>query len=171
MTESVTTHDGDVRIALGFDVARRVEIVALLRAYQAGLGIPLSFQRFEDEVEHLPGAYAPPDGAFAMAELAGALVGVAALRPLDRARGIAEMKRLYVSPSVRGRGLGRRLVEAILDDAARLGYARVRLDTLPSMLDAQALYTALGFVEIARYNDNPIAGSRFLEIALGGERP
>lgn len=167
---TIDATDAGACIAHGFDEARRHDIVALLRAYEAGLGFALSFQSFEDELGRLPGAYVPPDGAFATAVISGRLVGVAALRPLDRPAGIAEMKRLYVSPSARGRGLGRRLAAAILVEAARLGYARVRLDTLPRMGEAQALYRTLGFVEIARYNDNPIAGSRFLELALA-DRP
>ena len=155
-------------IAFGFDRARRHEIEDLLRAYEAGLGLSLAFQDFQHEMLTLPGDYAPPDGAFAMACLAGRICGLVALRAWDRGQQIAEMKRLYVAPDARGHGLGRQLAETMLREARRLGYVRVRLDTLPSMREAQALYADLGFADIANYNGNPIAGSRFLEVALGG---
>jgi ribosomal protein S18 acetylase RimI-like enzyme len=96
----------------------------------------------------------------------GHLVGTVALRALDPARGICEMKRLYVAPEGRGQGLGRRLAERALTEARNLGYRAIRLDTLPSMREAQTLYAALGFRDIASYNGNPIAGTRFLEKVL-----
>ena len=138
--------------------------MALLRAYEAGIGVSLCFQGFETELAALPGKYAPPDGALVMARNeAGALVGTVALRGLDRAQGICEMKRLYVAPAGRGQGLGRKLAEGVIAEARLLGYRAMRLDTLPTMREAQRLYEVLGFFEIANYNGNPIAGTRFLE--------
>ena len=135
-----------------------------------GLGIDLSFQGFEEEVRDLPGAYAPPPGSLLLAleeakrcEGAAAL-GCVAVRRLDAET--AEMKRLYLRPAARGRGLGRSLAEAALAEARRLGYRRLRLDTLPGMEAAQAIYRELGFREIAPYRANPVPGARFLEIEL-----
>jgi ribosomal protein S18 acetylase RimI-like enzyme len=147
-----------------FEEADRTALVALLKAYEAGIGISLDFQSFDKELAALPGKYVPPDGALLMARNeAGALLGTVALRGLDRAQGICEMKRLYVAPTGRGQGLGRKLAEAVIAEARLLGYRVMRLDTLPTMQDAQRLYEVLGFFEIANYNGNPIAGTRFLE--------
>ena len=147
-----------------FEEADRAALVAMLKAYEAGIGISLDFQSFDAELSALPGKYVPPDGALLIARNeAGDLLGTVALRGLDRAQGICEMKRLYVAPAGRGQGLGRKLAEAVIAHARSLGYRSMRLDTLPSMQDAQRLYELLGFREIANYNGNPIAGTRFLE--------
>lgn len=131
----------------GFSERDRSAIVALLRQYEAGLGVSLCFQGFEAELAGLPGAYAPPRGQMLLARAArdGRLIGLVALRPVPAAPDLCEMKRLYVSPAARGLGLGRSLALAVMDEARRLGYGRMRLDTLPSMTEAQALYRALGF--------------------------
>jgi ribosomal protein S18 acetylase RimI-like enzyme len=137
----------------------------LFREYADGLGVDLAFQGWERELRELPGDYAPPRGALFLAEhQGGAAVGCVALRPLDPP--LCEMKRLYVRPEGRGTGLGRRLAEQVIEEGRRLGYAAMRLDTLPSMADAQALYLRLGFREIPAYRYNPIAGTRFLELDL-----
>lgn len=147
-----------------FEEADRAALVALLKAYEAGIGVSLCFQSFDQELAALPGKYVPPEGALLIARSEESeLLGTVALRAFDRAQGICEMKRLYVSPAGRGQGLGRRLAEAIIAEARSLGYRAMRLDTLPSMRDAQQLYEVLGFRDIANYNDNPIAGVRFLE--------
>lgn len=151
----------------GFPGARRRDVAALLAAYEASLGLSLAFQDFDAELAALPGAYVPPDGAFLHALLGDQLAGVVALRGLDRAAGIVEMKRLYVTTSARRHGLGRRLAMAAIEAARGLGYGRVRLDTLPAMREAQALYRKLGFVPIGNYNGNPIEGAVFMELDLG----
>jgi ribosomal protein S18 acetylase RimI-like enzyme len=135
---------------------------ALFRAYAASLPIDLAYQGFASELAALPGAYAGPTGVLVLArDAAGAPVGCAALRPLAEP-GCCEMKRLYVAPAARGLGLGRALMDAIVDEAARIGYREVRLDTLPSMTAAIAMYRAAGFAPIAPYYDTAPAGTIFL---------
>ena len=137
---------------------------ALLREYETELGIDLCFQGFEQELASLPGDYAPPRGVLLVAEVEGAAAGCVALHPLDA--GTCEMKRLYARPAFRGRGVGRALAEGVIAEARRIGYGRMRLDTLPVMTEAQALYLRLGFVEIAPYRENPVPGARYMELSL-----
>ena len=132
--------------------------------YAQSLSVSLAFQQFDDELARLPGEYAPPTGALLLAEWegkAGACVGLHSW-----GEGIAEMKRLYVRPALRGTGVGRRLVEAAMTRARELGYERIRLDTLPEMASAQALYRRLGFEEIEAYRPSPIPGTLYLEAVL-----
>ena len=138
----------------------------LFKEYEASLGIELTFQGFAQEVAVLPGAYAPPAGRLFLATDGLEPGGCVALRSLGA--GLCEMKRLYVRPAARGARLGRRLAETVIREARAIGYARMRLDTLPSMKEAFALYQTLGFREIAPYYDNPIVGTRFMELDLQG---
>ena len=136
----------------------------LFEEYAATLEVDLGFQHFDEELAGLPGEYTRPAGGLLLGFDGAQPVGCVAFRPLGP--GIAEMKRLYVRPSARGGGWGRRLAERAVSDAHGAGYERMRLDTLPAMRSAQGLYLALGFVEIAPYRHNPVPGARFFELAL-----
>ena len=134
--------------------------------YAESLSVNLTcFQDFDQELASLPGEYVPPSGALLLAEHDGEVVGCVAMRPLEPPA-VAELKRLYVRPNGRGLGLGRALTEAALAIARGAGYETIRLDTLPEMKDAQALYRRLGFREILPYRHNPIGGSMYMELAL-----
>jgi ribosomal protein S18 acetylase RimI-like enzyme len=137
---------------------------ALFGEYAASLGFDLSFQGFERELRELPGDYAPPRGGLLVARAGGEPAGCAALRPLDGET--CEMKRLYVRPEFRGAGVGRALAEAVVEAARRAGYRRMRLDTVPSMQAARALYRTIGFREIEPYRFNPVPGTAFMELDL-----
>ncbi len=136
----------------------------LLEAYARSLPFDLAFQGFQDEILRLPGDYAAPTGAFLLAERAGQYVGCVALRKIDDAT--CEMKRLYVVPSERGRHVGRMLAAAVIAAARRRRYSLMRLDTVPSMVEAKRLYESLGFHETVPYRFNPVAGATFMELAL-----
>jgi putative acetyltransferase len=146
-----------ILIERGFQERDRAAIVALLREYEAGLGVSLCFQDFVGELEGLPGDYAPPHGSMLLVRDARdrALIGMVALRPVRNRAGLCEMKRLYVRASARGGGLGRRLASALMEEAGRLGYRRMCLDTLPDMTEAQALYRSLGFRQTGTSQSEP----------------
>ncbi len=136
--------------------------------YAKSLSVDLYFQNFDAELAALPGDYSTPRGALLLAWVDGALAGCCAMRPLDAVDyiGACEMKRLYVRPAFRGLGLGRQLVEALLDIARQAGYACVLLDTLNDMEAARALYEDLNFVEVPPYYHNPIPGAHYLKVQL-----
>jgi putative acetyltransferase len=136
----------------------------LFLEYQAGLGISLCFQNFDQELKNLPGDYAPPDGRLLLASNDDQIAGCIAMRKLGD--GVCEMKRLFVRPTYRGTGLGRVLVNSLIDEARKLGYTHMRLDTLPGRMDsAIALYHSIGFVEIEPYYES-VKGAKFMELDL-----
>jgi len=138
---------------------------SLFLEYGRSLGFSLCFQSFDEELKTLPGAYGPPSGRLLLARCADHTAGCIALRKLEA--GICEMKRLYVRPDDRGRGLGRMLVERLIAEARAIGYERMRLDTIESaMKDAIALYRRMGFKEIAPYSAIPIESALWMELLL-----
>lgn len=139
-------------------------IRALFVEYQQWLGVSLCFQGFDQEIATLPGGYAAPLGRLLLAREGDAIAGGVGLRPLES--GVCEMKRLYVRPPWRGRGIGRRLADAIVAAGRDAGYARMRLDTLTRLTEAVGLYRSMGFAEIPAYYANPIGKVLFMELDL-----
>ncbi|HVN42835.1 MAG TPA: GNAT family N-acetyltransferase [Steroidobacteraceae bacterium] len=137
---------------------------ALIEEYAASLGVDLCFQGLATELEQLERLYAAPTGALWLAREADQWSGCGALRRFEGE--VCEMKRLYVRPAARGRGVGRRLAEALLESARRLGYTHMRLDTLEGMAAARRVYRRLGFRAIAPYYENPLPGVVYMECVL-----
>ena len=151
--------------ALGADDTTELEHVrGFFRQYAAWLGVDLSFQGFADEIANLPGAYGAADGRLFYAEVDGQPAGCVGIRRFSE--GVCEMKRLYVDPAFRGRGVGRKLALAAIKAAHLFGYRRILLDTVPSMRIAVKLYRELGFKEVPAYYPSPIEGTIFLTLDL-----
>lgn len=140
------------------------EIKALFLEYVESLGVDLSFQGFEQELQTLPGKYGPPHGALILAKVDGKAAGCVALRNISD--DICEMKRLFVRQTYRRLGIGKKLVDMIIEEGRRLGYGYIRLDTLASMKRAVELYQSVGFYNIEPYIYNPLEGARYMELKL-----
>src|SRR6185436_7918028 len=137
----------------------------LFKEYEQSIGVSLCFQNFDQELANLPGDYAPPQGRLLLAREFDQLMGCVALRPLGPTT--CEMKRLFVRSEYRDRGLGRVLVEALIEEARAIGYTHMRLDTIADRMDrAVALYKSIGFVEIPPYRNNPVDSATFMELDL-----
>ncbi len=136
----------------------------LFKEYASWLDFNLEFQDFERELAALPGEYTLPNGCLLLAKEKKQIVGCAALRKITK--GMCEMKRLYVRPEFRKRGIGRRLMIKIIEKAQNMSYNYMRLDTIPSMIEAIALYRSLGFKNIKPYRYNPVEGAIFMELVL-----
>lgn len=140
------------------------EAKSVFSEYVTSLGFELDFQHFDKELVDFPGEYSPPDGCILLAEYDNQIAGCVALRKFEN--DICEMKRLYVRHRFRGRGIGRKLAGRIIEQARQMKYTRMRLDTVPEMIEAIALYHSLGFEEIKAYRYNPIEGARFMELRV-----
>jgi ribosomal protein S18 acetylase RimI-like enzyme len=137
---------------------------ALFRAYAKSLPVDLGFQGFSEELKSLPGVYAPPAGELLLAKRGDHVLGAVALKPLELQ--VAEIKRLFVRPQARKTGVGKALVAAILKVAQERGYREIKLDTLPEMEGAIALYRSFGFAPVAPYGSHPYPGLVTLGLKL-----
>lgn len=137
----------------------------LFLEYGESLAFNTCFGGLDEELSALPGDYAPPRGCLLLAKEGGDAAGCVGVRPLDKSG--CELKRLFVRPRYRRTGLGRRLAEMAINGARAMGYRRVFLETLPTMLEARALYASLGFKGCAPYHDNACLGSDCFELDLG----
>lgn len=153
-----------LRIVHGCKKDQIQHIRELFTEYAASLDFDLSFQNYEKEYAELPGEYTPPNGRLLLAIYGTEIAGCVALRSITE--DICEMKRLYVRPNLRGKGIGRSLAMAIIEAARKIGYSSMRLDTVPSMKGAVSLYQALGFKNIKPYRYNPIGGAQFMQLSL-----
>jgi len=155
----------DFSICQAESPAQISQVRDLFLEYAQSLGFSLCFQNFDRELAGLPGDYSLPEGRLLLAECGGEAAGCAALHKLQA--GICEMKRLYLRPQFRGKGLGRILAEAVLAEAQTIGYEQMRLDTVePVMRNAVGLYRKLGFREIAPNRANPMPGTLYMELKL-----
>lgn len=156
--------DSPINIIVASSTELIAEIRELFVEYAHAVGEGFCFVGFKAEIDGLPGAYAPPAGRLLLARAADRSAGCIAFRPL--APCVCEMKRLYVRPEFRATGLGRRLATHLIQSAAAAGYRTMRLDTLPKMTAAIALYRSLGFRDIPPYYDHPIGHALHMELTL-----
>lgn len=140
------------------------QVRELFSEYVDSLGFDLDFQDYEKESAELPGKYAPPEGRLIMVCVEGKAVGCVGLRKTVDA--ICEMKRMYVRPNYRGKGIGKHLAITVIEEARKIGYKAMRLDTIATMKEAISLYRSLGFKEIPPYRYNPIEGAIYMELNL-----
>ena len=164
MTSAITKDSEKVKIIQVESEKLLNHIRKLFIEYAASLNFDLCFQNFDKELAELPGEYNPPDGLLLLAFYDKKVAGCVALRPLSK--NICEMKRMYVRPEFRGKGIGRHLSQTIIEKAREIDYKSMRLDTIPSMKEAIVLYKSLGFKKIKPYRHNPIKGAMYFELKL-----
>ena len=148
--------------------ADHAAVLAIFTEYVRSPSVSLDFQGYEDEFAELPGKYAPPEGRLLLATEGERVLGCVALRKVNQR--ICEMKRLYVRPEGRGMALGRRLAEAVVEEARNAGYAEMRLDVLPEFEAARGIYRAMGFAPAPAVSHNPVPGTAFLGLDLRAGR-
>lgn len=136
----------------------------LFKQYADSLNIDLSFQDFDNELKTIRQQYNQPKGALILVYFDEKSIGCAGIRELST--DIAELKRMFILPEYRGHKIGKKLLEYSFETAQKLNYNKIRLDTLPDMIQAQNLYRSLGFYEINSYRYNPVAGTVFMEKIL-----
>lgn len=136
----------------------------LFLEYAKSLNFDLCFQGFDKELAGLPGDYAPPDGRLLLAQYNKQIAGCVALRKV--AENVCEMKRLWVRPEFRGKKIGRKLAESVLQEARDIGYNIMKLDTIDTMTEAIAMYHSMGFTETTAYRYNPVDGAKYMELKL-----
>jgi putative acetyltransferase len=164
MVERLIKAETQLSVAQAETVSDIEQARSLFKEYEMSLGISLCFQSFDRELANLPGDYAPPFGRLLLAHHDGQLAGCIALRKLTG--DVCEMKRLYLRQNFRGKGLGRAMLNALLNEAKRIGYSKIRLDTLPGRMDdAISLYRSIGFKEINAYYNNPV-DALYMELDL-----
>lgn len=146
------------------DAASLDAVRFLFQEYQAELGIDLCFQGFQEELQSLPGRYAPPTGGLLLVVVDGVPAGCGAF--YDMGGWVTELKRIYVRPDFRRRSLGKTITEALLRQAKMAGFQKAKLDTLRRLVAANNLYTSLGFIETTPYNENPESDVTYFELAL-----
>jgi len=160
-----TSSDNSFAISPARSATELISAAALFRAYAASLPVDLAPQGFSQELESLPGIYGPPSGELLLAKRGDHVLGCIALKALEPPR-VAEIKRLFVRPQARKTGVGQALVAAAIVSARYLGYGEIKLDTLPEMESAIALYKRNGFVPIPSYGSHPYPGLVTLGMTL-----
>ena len=160
--------ESSILITEALSAQHLAEAKRLFIEYQNSLNVDLGFEDFDYELENLPGNYCAPNGYLVLAIQNQIAIGCCALRPLYDAdhSNACEMKRLYVTPSARGTGTGRLLVQDVLERANFLGYSCVLLDTLDDMEAARGLYEELGFIEVSPFRHTPLAGAHYIKSNL-----
>ena len=138
-----------------------LEYTQMLVTMNPAFAAYLTIQHYDDELTHPERKYGEPGGRLWLALADGESAGTIALRRLDDTR--CEMKRLYVPPRFRHRGIGGVMIERIFQDAREIGYKHMLLDTLPPLTDAIAMYRARGFYDVPCYNDSPVERTIFLQ--------
>jgi len=143
-----------------------IELLRMLfKEYEQSIGVSLCFQNFDQELARLPGDYAPPSGRLLLVRVEDQIAGCVALRKFGNST--CEMKRLYLRPDFRGKGLGEQIVDTIIQEAKQIGYSKMRLDTIPGRMDqAIKLYRAIGFKDIPAYYNSPFTDTLYMELDL-----
>jgi len=154
----------DTNIIIATEMKHFVKAKELFLKYAQSLDFNLCFQNFDEELKNLPGEYSYPDGCILLAQINGNIMGCVAMRKFEE--GICEMKRMYVLEEYRGLGAGKKLAINIINTAKKLGYKKMRLDTINTMTEAINLYKSLGFKEIPFYRFNPVEGVIYMELDL-----